>query len=133
MYGEGILDEKHSAEVRQGKFLFVVMVTSSVVRGKKDEKKTLEWWLDEDPAPTPPPPPPPFFLLLLLLLTVGTCRLCRKRLAMSRDAEGRGRGQQPQVWCAVLAAWIVGASQIRGESLKREAAASRLRCVGLST
>lgn len=36
VYGEGILDEKHSAE---GKFLFVVMVTSSVVRGKKEEKK----------------------------------------------------------------------------------------------
>lgn len=36
---ESILVEKHSAEVRQGKFLFVVMVTSSVVRGKKEEKK----------------------------------------------------------------------------------------------
>lgn len=37
--GEGTLVEKHSVEVRQGKFLFVVMVTSSVVRGKKEVEK----------------------------------------------------------------------------------------------
>lgn len=74
----------------------------------------------------------PFFFSSSSILTVGTCRLCRKCLTMSRDAEGR-EGQQPQVWCVVLGVQIVGASQMRGESLEREAAASRLLCVGFST
>lgn len=33
--GDGICVEKHLGEVCEGKFLFVVMVTGSVVRGKK--------------------------------------------------------------------------------------------------
>lgn len=38
--GDGICVEKHLGEVCEGKFLFVVMVTGSVVRSKRKKERT---------------------------------------------------------------------------------------------